>query len=56
MADGIGAEPALRRAVRDMHWMARRYCDLRSSYAPGLFNGLLTQTATGLLIEPELCD
>ena len=24
--------------VKDFHWMARRYCDGRSSYAPALFN------------------
>ena len=24
--------------VKDFHWMARRYCDGRSSYAPSLFN------------------
>lgn len=28
----------LRDAVRDLHWMARRYADMRSSYAPGMFN------------------
>lgn len=25
-------------ALRDLHWMARRYADGRRSYAPGLFN------------------
>jgi hypothetical protein len=29
---------ALRNIVRDFHWMARRYADGRSSYAPGIFN------------------
>ena len=34
-----GAElEALRKIVRDFHWMARRYADGRSSYAPGMFN------------------
>jgi hypothetical protein len=28
----------LRFIVRDLHWMARRYADGRSTYAPGLFN------------------
>jgi hypothetical protein len=28
----------LRAAVRDLHWMARRYADMRSSYAPSMFN------------------
>lgn len=28
----------LKSIVRDFHWMARRYADERSSYAPSLFN------------------
>lgn len=28
----------LRRIAVDLHWMARRYADGRSSYATGLFN------------------
>lgn len=28
----------LRVAVLDLHWMARRYADMRSSYAPSMFN------------------
>ena len=28
----------LMEALRDFHWMARRYADGRSSYAPGRFN------------------
>jgi len=30
---------ALERIAIDLHWMARRYVDGRSSYAPALFNG-----------------
>lgn len=26
------------KALRDLHWMARRYADMRSSYAPSMFN------------------
>jgi hypothetical protein len=29
----------IKNAVRDIHWMARRYADGRCSYAPGMFNG-----------------
>lgn len=29
----------LKAAIRDIHWMARRYADGRCSYAPGMFNG-----------------
>jgi hypothetical protein len=29
----------IKNAVRDLHWMARRYADGRCSYAPGMFNG-----------------
>lgn len=29
---------SLEGSIRDIHWMARRYADGRSSYAPGLFN------------------
>ena len=28
----------IKNAVRDLHWMARRYADGRCSYAPGMFN------------------
>lgn len=28
----------LRAAVRDLHWMARRYADMRSTYAPSMLN------------------
>lgn len=31
-------EAALRAAITDFHWMARRYVDGRRSYAVGLFN------------------
>jgi hypothetical protein len=29
----------IKNAVRDLHWMGRRYADGRCSYAPGMFNG-----------------
>ena len=28
----------LEEIITDLHWMARRYADGRSSYAPGMFN------------------
>jgi hypothetical protein len=31
---------ALKRYCADLHWMARRYVDGRSSYAPSMFNGI----------------
>ena len=33
-----GEIATLRNIIRDFHWMARRYADGRSSYAPGMFN------------------
>ena len=39
IAAKLQAENAtLRNIIRDFHWMARRYADGRSSYAPGMFN------------------
>lgn len=35
--------------IMDLHWMARRYADLRSSYAPGVVN-----RATRWLLEHSL--
>lgn len=32
------AEKTLAEIIRNLHWMARRYADGRSSYAPGLLN------------------
>lgn len=37
----------------DLHWMARRYCDNRSSYAPGLFNEhVRTLLELGIALNP----
>jgi hypothetical protein len=32
-------EEALRTIIIDIHWMARRYADMRSTYAPNMLNG-----------------
>lgn len=31
-------EKALAEIIHDLHWMARRYADMRSSYAPSMLN------------------
>lgn len=38
MTDLLSRMDVLTAAVRDFHWMARRYADERSSYAPNMFN------------------
>lgn len=44
---------ALEAVVRDLHWMARRYVDGRSSYAPGLFNDhVRTLQRLGIELNP----
>ena len=43
---------ALRVIVADVHWMARRYADGRSSYAPGMFNSRVKEL---LGMGVELC-
>lgn len=43
------SEQLLRRIVQDLHWMARRYCDGRQTYATGVFN-----THTRALLAPGI--
>lgn len=44
---------ALERIVIDFHWVARRYCDGRTSYVTGLFNDhTRTLLAMGLELNP----
>lgn len=39
--------------LKDLCWMARRYCDGRSSYAPSMFNNIVDGLiAAGVPIEP----
>jgi len=38
-ADLICRVHILQKICQDFHWMARRYCDGRSTYATSLFNG-----------------
>lgn len=43
-----------RQIVRDIHWMARRYCNGRLSYAPGMFNDAIRKAIEGgWLPEPQ---
>lgn len=41
--------------AKDLHWMARRYADMRSSYAPGLFNRI-TRYLLSVGVELNKCD
>lgn len=42
-----------RQIVRDIHWMAQRYADGRSTYAPGMFNDAIKKAVDGgWLTEP----
>lgn len=44
------AAEAVMYAAQDLQWCSRRYCDGRSSYAPGMHNGH-TRTLLGLGVE-----
>lgn len=44
---------ALREIAKDLHWLARRYVDGRSSYATSLFNGhVRALLAMGVELNP----
>lgn len=44
----------LREIIANIWWMARRYADGRSSYAPGLFNQCIEKAiANGVKIEDD---
>lgn len=46
-------ETRLREIARNLHWMARRYCDGRGSYATGMFNDLTRELlAMGIELNP----
>lgn len=44
---------SLKQIATDLHWMARRYCDGRQSYAVGMFNDITRRLiAMGVLLNP----
>lgn len=50
---------AMRSFIKDTHWMARRYADGRSTYAPSMFNEALLwlkKAGLGDLVEKVGCD
>ena len=47
----------LRRVIRDIYWMARRYATGRSSYAPSMFNDAIKVAIDlGCDIYPDVAD
>lgn len=43
--------------VSTLHWMARRYADGRSTYAPSLLNEVTRRLlSTGMILEADTCD
>jgi hypothetical protein len=55
LKEKIAIPANIKNAVRDLHWMARRYADGRCSYAPGMFNGRVRDLlAAGLQLGQPL--
>ena len=46
---------AYKQSFEDVHWMARRYADGRSSYAPGMYNDALERVMK-FGFKPNECD
>jgi hypothetical protein len=44
----------LENIILDIHWMARRYADMRRSYAPGMFNRSMDEAlALGIPLKED---
>ncbi len=53
VGDALRRCPALAEIVRDLHWMARRYADMRQSYAVSTFNvHTMRLVRAGLTLNP----
>jgi hypothetical protein len=57
VAEMTDREQALEEIIRDIWWMARRYADGRSSYAPWQYNKAIRKAIElGVAFEPDMGD